>query len=130
MDSFDPSFNVSIDRVHCVVRFAASGMWEEKQIKEASVKIGEAAAPFILAKQRFSMLGDYSEAITQSQQAAIVIRSSIETAVKLGLARIGVVGASALVKMQYKRMDDIVEIEFFDTKVEALQWLRSNKQAA
>lgn len=120
-----PRVRVSTDLKNGLVRFSASGLWGEDQIKAGSAKIGEGAAPFIMANKPWAILADYSEAIVQPREVSENIRKSMQYAVKVGLQRIAVINSPPLVRMQYQRMSDIVETKFFEDRVEALLWLRT-----
>lgn len=124
MSDLAPRIEASHDLERGLVKFAASGLFGEEQVAAGAAKIGAAAAPFIAAKKPFSILADYSEAIVQSQASAVSIRESFAMAKELGLQRIAVLNAPMLVRLQYKRLADMVEIEFFEAKVDAMGWLR------
>ncbi|MEM9310030.1 MAG: hypothetical protein AAGA34_01175 [Pseudomonadota bacterium] len=124
MSDLAPIITVSTDLPRGLVKFAASGLWGEEQVKEGSAKIGLAAAPFVRARKPFSILADYSEAIVAPREATELIRDSFVAARKMGLQRIAVFNAPVLVQMQYKRLADVVAIAFFDSKIDALAWLR------
>ena len=130
MDAYSPNFSVSVDLDRRLLRFAASGLWGEDQIKEGSEKIGKALEPLVLARKPFSILADYSKAIVQPRSTAHSIRRSFELARKLGLERIAVVRSPPLVKMQYKRLVDLVPIEFFESDAAAIAWLRQRAAVA
>lgn len=124
MNDLAPVIEASNDLDRALVKFAASGLWGEEQVRDGAAKIGRAAAPFIEAKRPFSILADYSKAIVQPQDSAGSIQESFAMAKKLGLQRIAVLNAPMLVQLQYKRLADEVEIEFFVSKVEAIGWLQ------
>lgn len=123
MTDLKPAIVVSTDLDRRLVRFSASGLWGPEQVAEGSAKIGAAIAPFVQDRSGFSILGDYSEAIVQPRDTADSIRQSFAAAKKLGLKRIAVINAPPLVKMQYQRLSDLVEIEFFASRVDAMTWL-------
>lgn len=127
MSDMTPTFEVSADLDEGLLNFAARGLWDEQQIEAASIKIGEAAEPFIRARKPFAILADYSEAIVRPRSTTFSIRNSFEIAKKLGLQRIAVTRAPILVQMQYKRLADMIDIAFFDSKVEAKMWLTASK---
>jgi hypothetical protein len=129
MDDMTPSFEVSTDLDNKMLKFSARGLWGEQQVGEASAKIGEAAAPFIRQRKAWDILADYSEAIVQPRDTAFSIRNSFEIAKKLGLRRIAVTRAPILVQMQYKRLADMIDIAFFESKAEAMMWLTASRLA-
>ena len=53
------------------------------------------------------------------------MRDHLLNARKFGLKRVAIMGASALVKLQYKRLSDGIEVEYFDNRDDAIRWLRS-----
>ncbi|MEM8726062.1 MAG: STAS/SEC14 domain-containing protein, partial [Pseudomonadota bacterium] len=72
-------------------------------------------------------LGDFADFVPQDRTTGEAIRDHLMAAQKYGLRKIAIVSGSPLVKMQYKRLSQGVEVEFFDEKTEALAWLRGHE---
>lgn len=123
MDDLKARLNASCDHARSIVRFAASGLFDEQELKDGAAEIAAAAAPMIRAQRPWSVLADYSEAIVQPRNVAGSITDSFEAGRKLGLKRIAIVNAPALVQMQYKRLVGMIDVEYFDSKIDALAWL-------
>ena len=62
----------------------------------------------------------------QNRETAQAIRDSLLTGQKNGLKRFAVVSAAPLVKLQYQRITDGLEVDFFDTPRDAEKWLRGS----
>lgn len=127
MTTLAPSFTISTDLEKSELRFSASGFWNKEAVFDFVTKLGEAAMPFIQRGEPFYAFADYTGAVAQKAESGEIIRKNIEVSAKLGLKRIAVIGAIALVKLQYERLSPYVDVAFFDDKVDALRWLRANR---
>lgn len=125
MDTLSQSQSISIDKLHTELRFSVGGYWDTPSMQAFLQKLADAAAPFIQQRQNFNALGDLSDFVPQDRETAAAIRDSLMTAKKFGLRKFAVITSSALVKMQYRRITEGVEVAFFESKADALQWLRS-----
>jgi len=127
MNDLTPRFEISIDEERRELHHAASGHWDEESVKSFLFKMAEKAAPFLSDDKPFSTLADFTGAVAQSQESAEIIRKNLEISRQFGLERIAVVGATALVRLQYKRLNECMDVEFFDSRHDALLWLRSQR---
>ncbi|MEM7780521.1 MAG: hypothetical protein AAF697_09045 [Pseudomonadota bacterium] len=130
MDDLAPRIDASSDLARGLVRFSAGGLFDEDELQAGAAKIGAAAAPFVSAKRPWSVLADYTDAIVQPRHLTDTISESFEMARKMGLQRVAVLNAPALVQMQYKRLVGTVEIGFFESKIDAMAWLDDEQDAA
>ncbi|MEQ8411317.1 MAG: STAS/SEC14 domain-containing protein [Erythrobacter sp.] len=125
MASLAPSHSISVDRHHAELHFAISGLWTVASMQDFLVELREKVKPFLRDRAPFSALGDLRDFVPQDRQTAQVIRDSLLVARDNGLTRFAVVSSAPLVRMQYRRITDGVEVEFFDAPDEARRWLRS-----
>lgn len=119
-----PTHTITADRDRAEVHFAIGGYWDEAGMKRFLFDLGEAAKPFMKAGTPFAVLGDFKDFMPQDRATADAIRDSIAAGTRNGLRRFAVLAAAPLVRMQYRRIAQAAEVEYFDTKAEALEWLR------
>lgn len=124
MSTLAPVHSIAVDEDHCELHFAIGGFWTLEAMQDFLEDLARAATPFLKARKPFSALGDLSEFVPQNRETADAIRDSLLVAQKNGLTRFAVVTESSLVKMQYRRITDGLEVEFFDTVRDAELWLR------
>ncbi|MBD2841387.1 STAS/SEC14 domain-containing protein [Erythrobacter rubeus] len=124
MSTLAPVHSISVDLDHAEVHFAVGGFWTTDAMGDFLADLAKAATPFLKSQEPFSALGDLREFVPQNRDTAAAIRDSLLTAQKNGLTSFAVVSAAPLVKLQYQRITDGVEVEFFDTPDAAEQWLR------
>ncbi|MEE4204706.1 MAG: STAS/SEC14 domain-containing protein [Erythrobacter sp.] len=125
MASLAPTHSLSVDRHHAELHFAISGLWTAEKMQEFLAEMREKAKPFLRERTPYSALGDLRDFVPQDRQTAQAIRDSLLAARDYGLTRFAVVSSAPLVRMQYRRIADGVEVEFFDTPDDARRWLRS-----
>lgn len=82
------------------------------------------AKPLIENGMKIRSLGDLRGFVAQSKDVSDAIRTLVVESEKLGTVRSAVVFDSMLVKMQYARLHETLELETFDNKADALAWLR------
>ena len=121
---FSPRHTVSLDEERCEVHFSISGFWSLEYFQGFLDDVNEAAMPLMKARKPIYALGDFEGFVPQNRETGEAIRDHLLAAQKYGLKRLAVVAGSPLVKMQYRRLSQGVEVEFFDSKTEALAWLR------
>lgn len=119
-----PTHSITADRDHAEVHFAIGGLWDHAGMMRFLFDLGEAAKPFMKEGRPFSALGDFKDFMPQDRATADAIGDSIAAGAKNGLRRFAVVAAAPLVRMQYRRIARGAEVEYFDTRAEALTWLR------
>lgn len=130
MEQLAPKFEITIDKSRRELHFAASGYWDEENVKNFLNKMAGEASIFLTDDKPFSTVADFRGATVQSQESAEIIRMNLEISRQFGLTHIAVIGAVALVKLQFKRLSDTMTVEFFDTRHDALHWLRAQHQAS
>lgn len=127
MSTLATSQSISADTVHDELNFAISGFWTREAMAEWLKDLARAALPFIKAGRAFDATGDLREFVPQDRETAAAIRNSLVEAHANGLKRFAVVSSSSLVRMQYRRITEGIEVEFFDDIASARAWLRSQR---
>ena len=116
-----------LDEAHDELHYRCGGMWDAQSIEEMFACLNEASLPLIKQRKAIYSLGDFTTALPQDRETAEKIGDYLRTAKQFGLDRTAIYGAPVLMRMQYKRVAPDVNVEFFDTKAEALQWLRADR---
>ncbi len=119
-----PTHTITADAGRSEVHFAIGGYWDRPGMERFLRELGEAAKPFMKAHAHFTVLGDFKDFMPQDRATADAIRESIETGSRNGLTRFAILNAAPLVRMQYRRIAAGTAVAYFDTKVEAFDWLR------
>lgn len=119
-----PTHTISVDRDRAELHFAIGGFWDLAGMQRFLSELTEAAKPFMKAGASFSVLGDFKDFMAQDRATADAIRDSINAGTRNGLKRFAVLSAAPLVQMQYRRIAQGAEVEYFDTLPEAIAWLR------
>lgn len=112
---------------HCELHYKCGGFWDVSNVQEMFDTLNRASAPLAKAGKPIYSLGDFSEAIPQDQETAEKIGEYLKEAAKFGLKRTAIYEAPALMKLQYRRLSKGIEVDFFDNKADALNWLRANR---
>ncbi|EAQ30631.1 hypothetical protein NAP1_07625 [Erythrobacter sp. NAP1] len=129
MQTLDPSFSVIADLDRREVHFSAAGFWDQNTLAEFSRELLEKAKPFYSQGRKMYVLGDLTGFVTQTREIAEGIRLVVSESARLGVVRTAIVTDSQLAAMQYKRINDGINLEIFETKADALDWLRSKEAA-
>jgi hypothetical protein len=124
MSAMTPTHTISADHDSGELYFAIGGYWDVEGMQRFLLELGEVAKPFLKAGVPFSVLGDFKDFVPQDRATADAIRDSISAGSRNGLKRFAVLAASPLVRMQYRRIAQSTEVEYFETKAEAIAWLR------
>jgi hypothetical protein len=124
MSVMSPTHTISADLDRAEVHFTIGGYWDPEGMKRFLFDLGEAAKPLMKRREPFCALGDLREFVPQDRDTSNAIRDSIIAGKHNGLRRFAVLSASPLVRMQYRRIAQAVEVEFFDSWAEATAWLR------
>lgn len=122
---FTPKHAVALHEEHCEVHFSIAGFWTLEYFSDFLDDVNAAALPLMKARKPIYALGDFADFVPQDRKTGEAIRDHLMAAQKYGLKRIAIVAGSPLVKMQYKRLSEGVEVEFFDGKTDAIAWLRT-----
>lgn len=125
MATLEKYHSIHADEAHAELHYTIGGYWTEETMKDFLTELARAAMPFIKRKQPFAAIGDLSDFVPQDRETAAAIRDSLMMAKQNGLNRFALIGPSALVKLQYKRLGEGLDMEFFDSKADALAWLRA-----
>jgi len=124
MSVMTPSHTISADLDRGEVHFTIGGYWDLVGMQKFLLDLGEAAKPLIKSGKPFGALGDLREFMPQDHETSNAIRDSISAGTRNGLRRFAVISSASLVRMQYRRIAQSVEVEFFDSWAEATAWLR------
>ncbi|WP_301751295.1 STAS/SEC14 domain-containing protein [uncultured Erythrobacter sp.] len=106
------------------VYFAISGFWKLEEMQAFLRELNEAAAPIVAQRTPIRVSGEMEGFVPQDRQTGEVIRDHLMMSRKYGLQRVAIVTAPVLVKLQYRRLSQGIEVEFFDSRNEAIAWLR------
>lgn len=112
---------------YCELHYRCGGFWSVDSIDEMFETLNAASLPLVKARKPIYSLGDFSDALPQDRGTAEKIAAFLRNAAKFGLVRTAIYGAPPLMKLQYRRVSEGIEVEFFDTKAQALEWLRANR---
>ena len=124
MSTLAPVHTISADHERAEVHFSIGGYWTPEAMGDFLYDLGNAAKPFMKEGRAFNALGDLRDFVAQSRETADAIRNSLLLAQKNGMKRFAVVAPPALVKLQYRRLTEGLDAEFFENQAEALAWLR------
>ena len=124
MHSLVPHFEITRDDVRRELHWTATGLWTLEKAQELPKALYKQSLPFIETKRAFRVFGDLTEFAVQSQDVVDVMQVSQENSAQLGVDRMAILYASILVKIQFRRISDALELKFFEDRDEALAWLR------
>ena len=124
MTTLAPYHSISVDPEWAELHFSIGGYWTLEAMGEFLYALGDAAKPFIKEGRSFDAIGDLHDFVAQSRETADAIRDSLLLAQKNGMRRFAVVAPPALVKLQYRRLTEGLEAEFFEDEKTARSWLR------
>ncbi|WP_379549987.1 STAS/SEC14 domain-containing protein [Qipengyuania sp. DGS5-3] len=128
MENLDPIYKVSLLKQQCETHSMLSGFWNVETIQAYFDEVNEVSMPFVKDRSPIYALVDFTDFVAQDRDTTAAIRDHLLTAQKFGLKRVAIFGASTLVRTQYRRLSQGVNVEFFETKAEALNWLRENRE--
>jgi hypothetical protein len=114
------SRNVEMGEVY----FEISGFWKLAEMKAYLRELNDAAAPIVAQRIPIRVLGEMEGFLPQDRQTGEAIRDHLMMSRRYGLQRVAIVSAPVLVKLQYRRLSEGIEVEFFDSKADAMAWLR------
>lgn len=125
MSELKPRFTILIDERRREAHYAVSGFWAREDMIRFQSTLMQKGKALFTSGQGFNVLGDMSGLAVQDRVMAGSMRQLIEEAVKLGMKRQAFVITSPLLKMQFARLVEGSTTEIFETKGDALHWLRS-----
>jgi len=124
MTALEPTSRIHANTHRRELYFSIAGFWEPGSMKEFLRDLTAAANPFIRDGVEFVAIGNLVDFVPQDRETADSIRDSLLQASQHGLTRFAVVSPSSLVRMQYRRITEGVDVEFFDDEYSAREWLR------
>ena len=124
MQALEPTSSMSNDPSRGEVHFAVSGFWDIERMGSFLRGLSKTALPLVDLDGPIHAFGDMTDFVAQNRETGDAIRDHLVQSRKFGLTRVAIFGASSLVKLQYARLSDGLDVEFFDNKAEALAWLR------
>ena len=124
MKSLTKNYKVTRDVERGEVYFEIGGFWKLAEMQAFLRELNEAAAPIVAQRTPIRVLGEMEGFLPQDRQTGEAIRNHLMMSRKYGLQRVAIVSAPVLVKLQYRRLSQGIEVEFFDTRNEAIAWLR------
>lgn len=124
MNSLTKQHKVSRNVETGEVYFEISGFWKLEEMQAFLRELNEAAAPIVAQRTPIRVLGEMEGFLPQDRQTGEAIRNHLMMSRRYGLQRVAIVSAPVLVKLQYRRLSQGIEVEFFDTGNEAIAWLR------
>lgn len=130
MDSLQPSSTITSDPSLGEIHFQISGLWKADRMESFLRGLTKAAVPIVEQRMAIHVLGDMTGFVAQTRDTGGAIQDHLTMSVKYNLTRVAIVGASSLVKLQYKRLSRGIDVGFFDSKADALHWLRRPESEA
>jgi len=124
MDDLRPTSSVSNDLSRGELFFSVTGLWDLEGMQGFVEELNKCAWPIVKAGQRIHVLGAMEGFVAQTRETGEVISNHLAEAQQHRLSRVAIYGATSLVKLQYRRLSQGIDVSFFDSKVDALQWLR------
>ena len=123
METLAPSWNATLNERNCLLRSSISGFWSVDSIHAYFDGVNEAAVPLMKARKPIYALVDFTGFVPQDRATGVAIRDHLLACVKYGLKQIAIVGATPLTIMQYKRLSDGIDVQFFDDTTAASAWI-------
>ncbi len=124
MQNLAPEFTVERSNNPREIYWTASGLWDMRTIQELFGELLEVSKPFRDDRKGFRVLGDLREFAVQTREVAEQMQQSQTASAQLGVDRMAILVSSVLVKQQFRRITESMELEFFENKSDALAWLR------
>lgn len=106
------------------VHFAISGFWELDNMEAFLEDLNKASYPLVKEQKPIRVLGEMGGFLPQTRDTGDAISDHLKMSKKYGLERVAIITDSSLVKMQYRRLSQGIEVDFFEDKVSAIKWLR------
>ncbi len=124
METLAPFHDITFYEQHCEVHSRIGGFWNVETLQTYFEAVNEACLPLVKNRKPIYALVDFTDFVPQDRASGDAIRDHLLMSQKFGLKRLAVVGASALVKIQYRRLSAGVTVEYFDDLSTAQDWLR------
>ena len=126
MSRFAPAYTVRRLDDFGELHFRFEGLFTLEAVAKAQSELVGACKALGAANGTIRALGDLSELAVQTRDVSEQIRLTHEAAPMFGVQKMALFGASPLLQQQYRRVQEMMTLEFFDTRHEALTWLRSS----
>ncbi len=126
MTTLAPTFSVTRNEELREVYYTISGLFTVEKIEELFAELITLARPFIDDRKGFRALGDMREFSVQTREVVDKMQMSQDTSAKVGVDKMAIVYSSVLVKQQFRRVSSALELGMFESKAEALAWLRTD----
>ncbi len=124
MSDLEPRFEANLIEAHNIVWTKISGFWTSDKIQAYFDAVNETSMPLVKARKPIFAMVDLGDFVAQDRATGDAITDHLQQACKFGMTKLAVIGASALVKIQYRRLSKGVHVEFFDDTKAAEDWLR------
>lgn len=124
MQTLAPSFSASRDDAKREMHWTAAGLLDGQSLNELFSLLLAESKPFRDDKKGFRTLGDLRQFAVQPREIAELIEESQKATAHYGCDRMAIVYTSVLVKQQFRRVSEALETRFFESKAEAISWLR------
>lgn len=125
MKHIEQHHSIHVDEANREVYFTLGGLWELDSIKAMLAEMDAKAASMVAQGGPFYGVGTMRDLVPQTREVADYIRRHLMAAKDVGLRRVAIIEPPALVKSQYRRLSDGVDVQFFDSKADAIAWVRS-----
>ena len=125
MADLAPSFEVSVDEERRELHFMTSGFFDKASMDAFLEEISSKAAPLLSRKGAIRAFGDLTDYVAQSREIGEIMAETLRRAEESGIERTAIVITSPILKMQYARVSEGRNVEIFDSKIDALNWLRN-----
>ncbi len=126
MTTLAPTFSVTRNQELREVYYTVSGLFTVEKIEELFAELIKVAKPFMDDRKGFRALGDMREFSVQTREVVEQLQLSQDTSAKVGVDKMAIVYSSVLVKQQFRRVSDALQLGMFESKAEALAWLRTD----
>ena len=120
-------YSSELVEARCEIHFACGGFWDTETMRRFLEELNQKTVPLIKAGKPIYALGDFTDALPQDRETADLVADHLANARNFGLKRVAIVNATALMKMQYRRVSKGLEVEFFEDVRSAERWLRENR---
>ena len=127
MTALVPTYTISVDLKRKEVHYAASGLWDLPKMAEFQRDLLTQSKPLLEARTKFFTIGDLRGFVTQTRDVSDAMRVLIVESKKLGVVKSAIVLEDSLARMQYERLNEGINVEIFNNKAEAINWLRDKR---
>lgn len=125
MSKLDPTHTISSDMARGEVSFVIAGFWTAEKIKPFLAELDSHALPIAREKRPIYAIGNMRDFVPQGRETAAEIADHLHRSKRAGLRKIAIIDPAPLVKLQYKRVSEGIEVEFFSSEAAGRNWLYS-----